>query len=145
MQPINLKELFGNKYRIEHDPAAAYEQGGKRDPWLFIIPCKYGHIYPHSDKLLAVWIDGSNIRKRFMDAFPDLECVNWSDTGEAIFLFPPGIFEGIAKILKPKKRPGVRKLSPEHREKLTTAGTDALKKHKKSIVLGSLEHQETIL
>lgn len=136
MESINLKELYGDKYKIGHDPAAELEPNGRKDPWLFIIPCRYGHIYPYSDKLLAVWAEGRIIRQRIRRRFPKLENPNWGDDGEAIFLFPVVMFDGIAEIVKPKRK---RQLSREHREKLVSAGTKALRRHKNSILKGSLE------
>jgi hypothetical protein len=49
MTPPNLKELFGNSYRIAHDPAAV-TSAEKNDSWLMQIPCReHGiAIYPHA-------------------------------------------------------------------------------------------------
>jgi hypothetical protein len=124
MNPLNLNELYGKRYRIKHDPAAELEPGGKRDPWLFIIPCKYGHIYPHSDRLLAVWVEGAKIRRSIKAKFPGLECRNWSDNGEAVFLFPPDVFDRIAGIVRPWKRRGRKQLSPDERARLVESGTE---------------------
>ena len=42
MDCVNLKERFGQRYRV------VAEDGNSRntDPWLWQIPCKYGHFYP---------------------------------------------------------------------------------------------------
>ena len=51
LTPIDLRAIAGTRYRL------AYEEShsGKGDePWLRIIPCEPGHVYPHSDKLLGV-------------------------------------------------------------------------------------------
>ena len=28
------------------------------DPWLMIVPCRYGHVFPHGGNLLAASVDG---------------------------------------------------------------------------------------
>jgi hypothetical protein len=53
MQPIDLKARYGDTYRIQHDPAAFHEPGGRKDPRLYVIPCRRGHIYVHSDTRLG--------------------------------------------------------------------------------------------
>ena len=42
MQPIDLQERFGKRYQIARDEA--HKPRGKIDPWLLLIPCRYGHI-----------------------------------------------------------------------------------------------------
>lgn len=46
---------------IQYDPAACHESGGRRDPWLYIIACRKGHMQAHSDTSLPQWWDS---RKR---------------------------------------------------------------------------------
>ncbi len=49
VNPINLRERFECRYKINHDPAY-YSEYGRRarvdDPWLQIIPCHHGEIFP---------------------------------------------------------------------------------------------------
>ncbi len=55
---INLRERFGDRYRIGHDPAAV-TYAERQDRWMQTIPCTGGGviIYPHGGDLLAVEID----------------------------------------------------------------------------------------
>ena len=50
MNPINLRETFGNNWWIVLDEAA---DGLWLDPWNYQIACKHGHIYPVGDGLLG--------------------------------------------------------------------------------------------
>src|SRR5262245_21282727 len=54
MDCINLRERFGNRYVIEYDEA--HTRGD--DPWMQVIPCRHGHIYPHGDNLLGIATKG---------------------------------------------------------------------------------------
>jgi len=49
MNCVNLRERFGRRYRVEYEESY-YAQHGPRarieDPWLQIIPCRAGHVYP---------------------------------------------------------------------------------------------------
>ena len=47
---IDLKGRFGSRYRVEYEESyeAQYRPGARtRDPWLMIIPCRFGHIFPY--------------------------------------------------------------------------------------------------
>jgi hypothetical protein len=85
------------------DEAALFEPTGKKDPWYQLMQCRNGQIYPYSDKLLAVHSKGSGIRQK-LRAIEGLTGHNWSDDGEAIFLFTPALFEQVAGIVKPKRK-----------------------------------------
>jgi len=52
VNPPNLKELFGERYRITYDDA----EEGRNNAWMMQIPClgKGITIYPHGHGLLAV-------------------------------------------------------------------------------------------
>jgi len=117
--PIDLKALFGRRYKITLDEAAGHEPGGKNDPWYCLIPCERGHIYPFSDRLLAYCCCGTKIRARLRRDYPELEVRQWSDDGEAVFLFTPDALEIIAEYAKPKRR---RRLSSKQREQFVAVG-----------------------
>ena len=122
--PINLKEQYGDRYRIDFDEAALCEGENKKDPWYFKILCKYGDIYPVSDRLLGFHCNGEKIRGRLHKEHPEIEIHNWSDDGEAIFIFKPELFHIVAEFAKPKLKPGRRQLSKNERKKLENAGLD---------------------
>ena len=110
MKPVNLKEQFGDAYRIEHDPAALCEPGGRKNPWYFTIPCRNGHIYPHSDTLLALWWES---RVHLDKQCPALALYQDGDD-EKVYLFAPEDFDEVAKVVHPKRR---RRLTPSQRLK----------------------------
>ena len=60
MNCINLKERFGDRHPVKHEESYVADRGdGARaeDPWLMIIPCKHGHLYPHDGDLLGASTD----------------------------------------------------------------------------------------
>jgi len=120
LTPLDLKQLYGNRYKITIDESALCEKETKRDPWYFQIPCKYGHIYPISDKYLGFWCDSGVIKARVEREAPEIELVQDSES-EGVFRFAPGQFEIVAKYARPRRR---RRLSKEHKEKLTKAGSN---------------------
>jgi hypothetical protein len=130
LNPINLKTLAAGRFRITLDEVALIEPGGKKDPWYLVIPCRHGQIYPYSDTPLAIHSKGSGIRRK-LQAIDGLTVRNWSDDGEAIFLFGSALFDRVAEIVKPKRK---RRLSDSHKAKLIEAGSKALKAYQKSIV-----------
>lgn len=55
--PINLRDRFGRRFKVEHDPAFEGEFGRHRtdDAWLQIINGRYGHLFPIGGNRLAAW------------------------------------------------------------------------------------------
>lgn len=127
---VDLKERFGDRYRIAYDPAAALERGGKSNPWYYIIRCKFGEVHPYGGQMLAFHCRGSKMRGIIKREFPDFEIQSWTDDEEAVFLFHVDRFPELAKIIRPRRS---RKLSEEHRRKLTGAGIRALQKRRSSV------------
>jgi hypothetical protein len=106
--PIDLRAVAGKRYRVEYEES----HSGKSDnPWLLIIPCQCGHIYPHSDKLLGVATDGRGSLTQKIARLPGVEVVQDGDDGINA-VFPPGLFAKVAAIVKPKRK---RQLTPEQR------------------------------
>src|SRR2546426_709429 len=97
--PINLREKFGHRYRIEHAPA---HRGRKDHPWLQIIPCKRGHIYPHGGNLLGVATNG---RGSTAKAIARLQGVTVLQEGEDGInaVFPVELLPHVAKLVKPRR------------------------------------------
>jgi len=56
------------------------------------------------------------IRKRLHEKYPEIQVRNWSDDGEAIFLFPVELFDIVAEYARPRKK---RQISANHLKKLT--------------------------
>ena len=113
-EAINLKEMFGDRYRITLDEAASPESS---DPWYFQIPCQFGHICPHSSELLSFFCTGPVMLRRLRREHPELECTLCD--GEAIFFFTPDQFDIVAEYAKPKQK---RRISEEERQRLAEIG-----------------------
>lgn len=114
LKPINLKDLFSNSYKITLDESASCQGENKKDLWYFQIPCKYGHIYPISDKYLGFWCDSRVIKARMVRDAPEIELVQDGD-GEGVFRFTPGQFGIVARYARPRRR---RRLKTNHKQKL---------------------------
>lgn len=118
MNCINLNETFP-KYQIDYDPA--HKRGD--DPWLQIIPCRYGHIYPQGGKRLAVATNGRKIGMKIAK-LAGVEVLQDGDDGMNI-AFPVTTFPAVAAIVSPRRR---RKPTPKERKRLAKMRDKALLK-----------------
>ena len=111
MKCIDLFEQFGNRYRVEQEPAGEIvrRRGRAVDPWLLVIPCKHGHIYPHGGRFLGA---STNHRGPVADRLEKLPCVRVVQNGEdgINVVFDIDDFDQVAAIMRPRRR---RRLSPE--------------------------------
>lgn len=121
MNPPNLNELYGDRFRVVSEQSLIAERGENArnaEPWLMIIPCTNGHIYPHGDEMLGA---STNRRGSISKALAMVPCVRVVQDGDdglnAIFSVED--FDTVAAVMKPRRR---RRLSPEHRAKLIAAG-----------------------
>ncbi len=121
MECVNLKETFGKRFKIAWDESYYAERGASArsdDPWLQIIPCQHGHIYPYGGEMLVA----STARHgRVAKSLVQLDCTTlYRDGDDGVdLLFHVDDFGTVAKLMKPRRR---RKLSAEHRAKLVAAG-----------------------
>jgi hypothetical protein len=111
---INLREPFGQQYRIGFDEAAE----GKSDPWMMTIPCRFGTIYPHGGEDLAVEVDGHARISKKVGAIPGI-VLHQDGDDEKTFVFPVDLFDQVAAIVEPKR---VKRLTDEQRARLVEAG-----------------------
>lgn len=118
---VDLKDRFSHRYRIGHDPAAKHEAAGMSDPWMFTIRCQFGEIYPYGGEKLAFHCTGNIVRQKVKEAFPDMEISNWTDDGEAVFIFHVDRLPEIAKFAKPRRR---RQVSESERQRLAEIGRE---------------------
>jgi hypothetical protein len=105
---LNLLETFGTDYRVTFDPAYDSCHVPRRclDPWLMQLPCrgKGVCIYPHGADRLAVELDGRPALARKLAAIPGVEL--WQDgDGEKTFVFGLGLFDTVAGVVRPHRRP----------------------------------------
>jgi hypothetical protein len=119
--PINLREQYGHRYRIEHEPAYYAEHGSTArigDLWLQMIPGRHGHIFPFGGTTLAA---SSNTRgpvaKRLI-ATP--YCRVWQDGTDGVMgLFDARYLKQVARIIRTH---ATRRHSEAHRRDLIAAG-----------------------
>lgn len=107
MTPINLEAEFGRRWRIELDEAAG---GRRKDPWLFTIPCRNGHLYPAGHDRIGAATNRSGAIVRKLRAIPGA-VVEADGSDGANVTFAPAVIRYVARVMKPRSR---RKLSPTH-------------------------------
>lgn len=111
----NLRSLFGREYKIRHEESYRAERPEFRkeeEPWLQIIPCLHGHIYPHGDDLLAWASDNRGPVVTRVCRLPFVNVVQDGSDGVNA-TFPVTHFREVAEIVQPRRR---RVLSPERRQ-----------------------------
>jgi len=104
----NLKELFGERYKITRDPAAGPRS---QDPWLWQIPCLFGEVYPHGANTLGV---STHRRGAIANRIMALACVTVTQNADDGInaSFPLVEADAVFAIVKPRKR---RRLSEKVR------------------------------
>lgn len=116
---LNLRKLYGQKYKIRHEESYAAEKQDFRteeEPWLQIIPCQHGHVFPHGGQQLA-WSSRTtgSIASKVL-ALPFVIPHQQGDDGVTV-LFDAQHLEEIAAIVKPKLKPPKRVMTPEQKQK----------------------------
>jgi hypothetical protein len=109
--PVDLRAHFGRRWRIALDEAA---RGRWRDPWLFIIPCRHGHLFPVDDQRVGASSDHPGAIARKLRAIPGAEVLADGDDGVNVAV-PLGQVADVARIMKPRR---VRQASAAQREAL---------------------------
>jgi hypothetical protein len=105
--PIDLQAEFGRRWRIELDEAAG---GRRKDPWLFTIPCRNGHLYPAGPDRIGAATNRPGAIVRKLRAIPGV-VVEADGSDGANCTFTPAAIRYVAWVMKPRSR---RKLSPTH-------------------------------
>lgn len=120
---INLRERFGKRYRVTHDPAYAGEygeHGRTEDPWLQLIVGRAGHVFPWGGDTLAASTNRRGPLTLKLAAIEGAKLVQ-DRTDGATVTFPVDRFAEVARLLRLRTR---RRLSPEHKAKLLAATAD---------------------
>ena len=110
--PINLKEKFGDKYKVRYEDSyyAQYGENARTvDPWYMILLCQHGHIFPCGGTRLAA--SATRMIGRKLLTIPGTEVKQDGDDGMTV-VFECADIQKILRIMRPKK---VRKLSPEQK------------------------------
>lgn len=113
----NLKERFGKRYRVTYEESYRAQRGPRAwadDPWLMILPCQFGHIFPHGGDMLAASTDRAGGTARKLRALPGMIVHQDGDDGLTV-LFHAGRFDEVAAIMRPRRR---RVLSEGERARL---------------------------
>jgi len=114
MDCVNLRERFGGRYRVEYEESYFAQYGPRArvdDPWLQIIPCQRGHIYPWGPSTLAASTNNWGPTARKLAAL-DFTTV-WQDGDDGMtILFPLERFPEVAALMRPKRR---RQMTEEQR------------------------------
>ena len=119
---IDLKARFDKRYRVVYEESyyADHGDGARReDPWLMILLCRYGHIFPHGGTTLAASVDG---HPNVAGQLRRLKCCRVhqdGDHGELTARFDVADFAEVAQIMRPRRR---RLVSAEQRERLRAMG-----------------------
>jgi hypothetical protein len=119
MNCVNMKERYGRSYRV------VSEDGNSRnsDPWLWQIPFRYGHLYPHGGTRLGAATTGRRIGQT-LAKLPGVRIEQEAEDGYNL-TFDVADFRKVAAIIRPRRR---RQLSPEQRARLVAAGAEPLKR-----------------
>jgi len=111
---VNLKEMFGDRYKATHEESYFAEHGEnaiREDPWLLIIPCYSGHICPWGGNDLAACTDKAGPVVNRLKALPFATVAQDGSDGANI-VFDVVHFNQVAEIMKPRRR---KRLSEEQK------------------------------
>ncbi|MHB8953846.1 MAG: hypothetical protein ACYC4U_12825 [Pirellulaceae bacterium] len=127
MECVNLKKMFGDRFKITWDESYFAEHGENAradDPWLQIIPCQHGHIYPYGGEIMVASTAKRGGVARELGQLDSTTMYRDGDDGVDV-LFHVSNFEPVAQLMKPRRR---RRLSPQQRQRLAALGRENLKR-----------------
>jgi hypothetical protein len=105
--------LFGERFKLARDEAA---MRGQHDPWLLVIPCRFGHLFPWGSNRLAVSTDGRGSTAQRLAALPFVRVEQ--DGADGLTLsFGIEHFEAIAAIVRPHRRAGRQSMPADERQR----------------------------
>ena len=121
VEPINLRECVGGKYKIAYDEAFAAEHGPNArvdDPWLQLVPGRLGHVFPYGGELLGVSTNSRGPVANHLTALPCCEVVQDGDDGITV-KFHVDHLQQVARIIHART---TRTLTAAQRKALIDAG-----------------------
>jgi len=119
MDCINLKERFGELFKVDYEESYYAEHGGnayKPDPWYMILLCQNGHICPWGGTELAACTKNAGPIAAKLKRLPFSRVGQEGDDGANI-VFDVEHFAEVAEIMRPRKRRR-RVLTAEQRAEL---------------------------
>ena len=133
MDCINLKQRFGRQFRVAYEEGYYVEHGDHaraEDPWLQVLLCKHGHIYPQGGDMLAA---SSDKRGPLAKALVGLDCTTVLQDGDdgVNVTFHVDHFDKIATLLQPRRR---RRVSEQERQRLAELGRANLERYRQANV-----------
>ena len=105
-QCVDLRQTFSGQYRFEWDEAYNVERPEFRAieaPWLTIIPCKFGKIFPWGRRLLAAYCPAGGAKR---NELLRLDCVKVAQGGgsEVVVTFDVADIDQVAAVMRPRRR-----------------------------------------
>lgn len=107
MTPIDLKKLCGRRWKVELEESAA---GRWKDPWLFVVPCRHGHLFAAGPDRIGAATNHSGAIARRLRAVPGVEVSQDGDDGLNV-TFSPAALKYVARVMRPRS---CRRLTPTH-------------------------------
>ncbi len=120
----NLKELYGNRFKVEYEQSYFAEHGQRgrtEEPWLMILLCQRGHICPWGPDTLAASTNKHGPVAKRLAAMDCCKVVQDASDGVTV-RFHVDNFKAVAALMKPRRR---RRLTPEQR----AAAVERLRKY----------------
>ena len=142
---VNLKQRFDDRFKVAYEESYLADRGERaraEDPWLMLVLCQGGEIYPHGDELLGVATKGrGSITKRL--AALDCAIVTQDGTDGINATFHVDDFDQVAEVMKPRKRRHGRPMTDEQKQQLANMGRAALRKLRSPTTQSNSEVPET--
>jgi hypothetical protein len=112
---VNLRKRYGRKYIIRYEESywAERNKAGTDDPWMQIIPARFGHFCPWDGERIAASVDGHPNIAATLRRLPGVQIVQDGDFGELTVAFRPERFPAVAAIMRPYRRR--KPMTPEQR------------------------------
>ncbi len=123
----NLKELYGDRFKVEYEPSYYAEHGQRgrtEEPWLMVLLCQRGHICPWGPDTLAASTNKHGPVAKRLAAMDCCRVVKDASDGITV-TFALADFETIAAEMKPRRRRKCH-LSQEQRERFAAVGRKTL-------------------
>ena len=127
---VDLKEMFGKRYRVTLDESYYHENesGKESNKWAYYeIVGRYGTLYPYSKSELAVYFKSNQIRNKVVRG---LKCLQ-NGQEESTYLLPSDKTHLVLDAIKPRKR---RILSDSQLERLRIASQPYRYRKKNTVV-----------
>lgn len=114
---VNLKVRFGDRLKVTYEESYVAERGDHawaEDPWLMVIPCLHGEIYPYGDDQLVASTKVAGGIAKMLKALP-FTMLHREGSDGADVIFPVDRFMDVAEIMKPRRR---RRMTEEAKQQM---------------------------